>query len=897
MSSAELIKAADSRRIFQGFKFWVAQRCPTRSEYVRVIQHLGGDVVPLETQADHRIVDHLRKDNPEGSLSYRWVEQSCKKGQLEPEKDYLQGPSRSASRATGSIQPGKSGRTPFSTEDDRVLRNWVEDWVRRGAKALGNEIYKALELENPRHPWQAWRNRYVKYVHKPSYTPPSNPTPPTPPLDDNITDESPRDSSNEKPAEFSIGQVDESWREALEDKYEDFTQDEFEELLEQAPGISMMKAQTYISEVWTNLAKAHPEHTARRWRSFYEDAVHPVHMEQKEQDTENQHVKSTAEASTYQEQGDKSQTTELNAVTSAVTQMDDGGPIDPERRGSSELRRPNARATPDYSSRLHEVEQTDVDASEGTPICTGQAHGSSVRKRLRSDGVEDISEQGEHASPTYKKKRLQSPQPSLKHSSPPNFLKSAVPMSSPAPSKPRVINLTSDEEDGNADDGCADEASVDEAEEIPVSDSNIAFDNAAESDESVEPSPSDVSRDSARQLSEGKIPRGRYSTIDEARQPSDEENESADSHSSFDPVTSSAIARAMTGKVPKSAGYSTQNTPYTPSSKRHSKQARSTSNGLRHGSENSPGWSPESITPTKLRDYVNEEAGPSRSLRPAARNSDSPVMGADKMPKLSVASHAVMDENGQIAEEHDDETADEEDLDELNDGRDSTPERRLSEEAETQAFFSAPTQQPDFNFLEPDGGFDALENSDSTDHSYCYDNEDQEVARDYDTAREAQLRQETVETQAFFEDDTLNEADLRMPSPETSSKKSAPSSSLPVISSSQEQERNQSEMTELREWIRDLVESGHIYDQVVRALQATCLDTGLALQILPRLESGKGIPEGMKGVWTAQDDEHLEGSDARLLKRLDKKHGDNLVMERMKFLLEWREGMNTSSDS
>ncbi|KAF2239514.1 hypothetical protein EV356DRAFT_513822 [Viridothelium virens] len=892
MSSTELIKAAGSSTIFQGLRFWVAQRCPTRSEYARVIEYLGGEVVPLEKQADYRIVDHLRKDNPEGSLSYQWIEQSCKKGKLEPEKDYLQGPSRSATRTTSSIRSGKSGRTPFTTEDDRVLRNWVEDWERRGAKALGNEIYKALERENPRHPWQAWRDRYVKYVQKSPHKPQSNPTPPTPPLENNISEKKVKNSSNEEPTEKSIRQVDEPSRVAGEDKYEDFTQGEFEELLEQAPGISMMKAQTYISEVWVDLEKDHPEHTARRWRSFYEDEVHPVYMEQKKQHAESQPAKSTTEALTYQEQGEKPRMTELNATNAALTQTDNESHTSPEHRGSSELRRSSTRATSNGSREVdEEMGHIDDGTRDGIPIHTGQAHGSPVRKRLPSDEAEGVSDQGEHTTPAHKKKRLQSPQPSFRDSSPPNLLKSDVPSSFPALVKPRVTNLSSDEEDGHAH-----EASEDEAEEIPPSDNNIAIDNATESADSVEPSPDGMPRDSTRQTSKGKMPRERYSTTSEARQTSDEGNESADSQSSFDPVTSSAIARAMTGKVPKSGSHSTQNTPHTPSRMRRSEQARSTFDRLRNESENSSDLPTEFITPTKLRGHGNGEAGPSRSSHHIAQKSDSLAAEARQMPEPSGALSALSDKNGAIVEENDNQTVDEDDLDGLNDEGDSIHEGRLSEEAETQAFFDAPTQQPDIDFLDPDGGVDELDNFASNSHSNCYDSEDQKVAADLDTAPKARLRQETVETQALFDADTLDEADLRIPSPETSFIQGAPPSSLPSQHPEQRHDP-QSDMAELREWMRDLVGAGHDYNQVVRALQATCLDTGLALQILPGLESGESIPENMMGVWTAQDDEHLEGSDGRLLKRLSKKHGDHLMTERREFLRDWRLGTDAASNT
>ena len=145
MSSIEEVRAAEPNQIFRGLKFWVAQRCPTRSAFVEVIEYLGGEIVPLDKQADHLIVDHLRKDNPPRSISYQWIEKSYKSGKKEPLDDYLQGPLAGTTWATGSVRPTKSSRTPFTAEDDKYLWNWVQENETRGGRVLGNEIYKDLE--------------------------------------------------------------------------------------------------------------------------------------------------------------------------------------------------------------------------------------------------------------------------------------------------------------------------------------------------------------------------------------------------------------------------------------------------------------------------------------------------------------------------------------------------------------------------------------------------------------------------------------------------------------------------------------------------------------------------------------------------------------------------------
>ena len=142
MSSTEPIKAAEDARIFNGKKFWVERRCPLRSEYIKTIKYLGGEEVSLDKHADYIIVDHARKNNTPGSISFQWIEESYRKGELQPLEDYVQGPSNRASRAVGST---KSSRTPYTPEDDSELWEWVQEHGKAGARLQGNEIYKGLE--------------------------------------------------------------------------------------------------------------------------------------------------------------------------------------------------------------------------------------------------------------------------------------------------------------------------------------------------------------------------------------------------------------------------------------------------------------------------------------------------------------------------------------------------------------------------------------------------------------------------------------------------------------------------------------------------------------------------------------------------------------------------------
>jgi len=98
------------------------------------------------------IADRARKNCPLGSISWHWIDQSVKKGELEDIELYRAGPAESTVREVGSAQPIKKGRTPFTAEDDRILRDWCIKAERKGVSMKGNELYKQLEAKVALHP-------------------------------------------------------------------------------------------------------------------------------------------------------------------------------------------------------------------------------------------------------------------------------------------------------------------------------------------------------------------------------------------------------------------------------------------------------------------------------------------------------------------------------------------------------------------------------------------------------------------------------------------------------------------------------------------------------------------------------------------------------------------------
>ena len=130
----------------------------------------GGEVVPLEKQADVKIVDHARKEALPGtyvapvsnwrhwglgsdlinnySHSYTFIEKSLRNGDLEDLEDHRVGASEGTVRSVGSIvQPAKGTRNKYTEADDRILWGWVQENPQKGGGTDGNEIYKQLETK------------------------------------------------------------------------------------------------------------------------------------------------------------------------------------------------------------------------------------------------------------------------------------------------------------------------------------------------------------------------------------------------------------------------------------------------------------------------------------------------------------------------------------------------------------------------------------------------------------------------------------------------------------------------------------------------------------------------------------------------------------------------------
>ncbi|CAG7941171.1 unnamed protein product [Penicillium salamii] len=151
--------------LFGGARFWLAQTVPQRTRFREDIQKHGGFVVLMEKDADVKLVDHKRKNLPQNTFSYQYVERSIANGQLEDLEAHRSGPS--ATRPMGATNiPTKGKRSVFTLKDDQIVYDWIHHFAKSpGAPVQGNKFYQDLSELFPSHPWQSWRSRYTKVLH------------------------------------------------------------------------------------------------------------------------------------------------------------------------------------------------------------------------------------------------------------------------------------------------------------------------------------------------------------------------------------------------------------------------------------------------------------------------------------------------------------------------------------------------------------------------------------------------------------------------------------------------------------------------------------------------------------------------------------------------------------
>lgn len=257
--------------VFADLNFFIVQRVPQRSHYISLVETNGGRVVKLEAQADYLIADHLRHDAPAGSLSYKFIEESIKQGEIpKDESPFLAGRRKSTNPVITIVASSskKSTRTPFTDDDDKLLYKWVHRADEQGLATQGNTIYQLLAAHNPRHTYHSWRDRYVKVL---SARPPpgweSYPDEDLPAIDASIADipstALPRSTAVNRSVSRSATATKSPSAARV---YIPFSQEDDEQLTAWVRNKERLGAAINGNAIYKELAERNPRHSYHSWR-------------------------------------------------------------------------------------------------------------------------------------------------------------------------------------------------------------------------------------------------------------------------------------------------------------------------------------------------------------------------------------------------------------------------------------------------------------------------------------------------------------------------------------------------------------------------------------------------------------------------------------------------------
>ncbi|QQK42550.1 Rap1 - C-terminal [Penicillium digitatum] len=107
---------------------------------------------------------------------------------------------------------------------------------------------------------------------------------------------------------------------------------------------------------------------------------------------------------------------------------------------------------------------------------------------------------------------------------------------------------------------------------------------------------------------------------------------------------------------------------------------------------------------------------------------------------------------------------------------------------------------------------------------------------------------------------------------------------LPSSPASEVSEDDTSDAPDVDTWIDQRLALGAKESQVFDALRCTSMVPEMADKVLKYLTAGKGIPDDMPGVWTAEDDICLQAGEYARVRRALKKHGAEAYKDRWEYL-------------
>ncbi|KAJ5452980.1 hypothetical protein N7445_001163 [Penicillium cf. griseofulvum] len=106
---------------------------------------------------------------------------------------------------------------------------------------------------------------------------------------------------------------------------------------------------------------------------------------------------------------------------------------------------------------------------------------------------------------------------------------------------------------------------------------------------------------------------------------------------------------------------------------------------------------------------------------------------------------------------------------------------------------------------------------------------------------------------------------------------------LPSSPASQVADDDTSDAPDVDTWIDQRLARGAKESHVFDALRCTSMVPDMADKVLEHLTAGKGIPDDMPGVWTAEDDDCLQAEEYSRVQRALTKHGEEAYKERWEY--------------
>ncbi|PGH08232.1 telomeric repeat-binding factor 2-interacting protein 1 [Blastomyces parvus] len=254
--------------LFADTKFWLSRTVPSRSWIIQQIQANGGKVVLLEKDADVLLVDHMRGNNPPGSVSFQYIEKSIQNGRLESLEDHRAGPEAGYLRPVGSTTTRPKGhRSAFTAKDDQILYDWLKPFEEKGGQIGGNKIYQQLAEKYPHHTFQSWRDRYLKKLK-------DRPRPVAPELGSSSTASARQADRKTRGEERHPANTSEARSPGSSSgMYDRFTKQEKEDLLNHVKDILNIE-EGKEGEAWA----AYAENTGKsvaEWKSFFQNVILP----------------------------------------------------------------------------------------------------------------------------------------------------------------------------------------------------------------------------------------------------------------------------------------------------------------------------------------------------------------------------------------------------------------------------------------------------------------------------------------------------------------------------------------------------------------------------------------------------------------------------------------------